>query len=135
MSTDKSKSLGTGSGTAIGYFVEVRCDKVSYSRPIKLDDGIVTTEWRQVGFREGANPAGIPISAYSEISRHGLMELSAATALAWTVIAQNRHAMGLSCRIVAVDLAYSYSLTRKGVVICQAIKSRDVEIPVLEDEA
>lgn len=122
--TEKDPNLcGTGHGTDVGYRVQVRCDKTCHSNPTELADGIVSTEWRDVSFRLGKNPAGIPQSIFDRKCEHGLLTYEGAVALAWTILAQNEH-RDLECRLVAYNLETTFKLTRQGVVEGLEIKSR-----------
>lgn len=128
---EQKKRNPSGSSVEYGYRVEARVRDVLHIRPVALSDGILTTEWREVVFEAGFNPAGIPTESHiRQRSRHELLSHEAAVALAWTIIAQQRH-RDIECRLVQYRLETNYTLERKGVVDGLLIASelfRDVKL-------
>lgn len=105
----------TGTSDETGYKVEARHAWFSCAAPITLDDGLLGPGWRTIHFSKGYNPAGIPEPRFGHKGEHELLTFEAATALAWTIIAQNgRH--GIECRLVQYRLVTSHTLTKQGVV-------------------
>lgn len=113
------KNVANGSSTERGFRVQVRDPHFTHVNPCLLDDGIVGPEWRDVSFRTGANPAGVPVLRRGD--EYGLMSYEGATALAWTLIAQNRFNM-LECRLVAYTLQCSFTLEKDGAIEMHVIK-------------
>lgn len=134
------RSSGRGSGSTVGYKVEARTiDLEGLPEVVRtLADGhtVLCAEWREVEFACGSNPAGVPCeSRLLDGAEHGLLPYESAVALAWTVIAQNRHAT-IECRLVRHRLSYSYSIEREGYVDGVEIKFRwHRDIKVVDDVA
>ena len=101
MNTDNidPKPYSEHSSSTTAFQVEVRCTTVSQHMPVVLQDGLVTESWREVHFSKGMNPCGVPVEDLGRFNT--LMPYESALALAWTIIAQHRHSMGIQCRIVA----------------------------------
>lgn len=113
--SEPMKDESTGSSNEIGYKVEVRHAQFSASSPVILHDGLVGPDWRLAHFQKSNNPAGVPDRPFGLGSLYGLLTFEGATALAWTILAQNeRH--GLECRLVQYRLTTSHSLTREGIL-------------------
>jgi hypothetical protein len=116
MQKTSEKQVGSGSGSEIGYRLEVRDTGFIPSHPEQLSDGVVGPDWREHSPVESMNPAGVPYEhpRISEHYRHSLLGLEAALALAWTIIAQHRNHC-LEVRIICYRAEHQYTLYRCGV--------------------
>lgn len=116
--------MSTGHSTEQGYRVEARHTEFIASNPIKLYDGILTSEWREITFQRGHNPCGIPEDAFSRKGDHDLLSYNAAMALAWTLIAQQKHRM-VECRLVAYKLETTWKCEKVGLVVMEPLNSME----------
>ncbi len=107
----QQKPEATCDSSEVGYRVQTKVDRICLHNPCTLPDGIVTEDWRDVHFPKGQNPAGVPVP-YGFKGYHDLLTYEGATALAWTIIAQNPYKFGLQCRVVPITVETSYKLTR-----------------------
>lgn len=109
----------SGSGGLIGYVVEARVGVVSHEKPVRIQDGILTTEWRPVEFTKDFNPAGVPCHWENDMPGIGIkcdyLPYASAVALAWTLIAQQSY-RGIEVRLAQYSLKYTYETKRDGVV-------------------
>lgn len=121
-----------GESTEKGFKVQVRDPNFSTISPCVIADGIVGPEWRDIYFEKGNNPAGIPIEPFGSKDAHGLLTFQGATALAWTVIAQNR-LNSLECRLVAYELRTTYEIERLGIVDQPIVSPLFREIPMVPE--
>ena len=114
----------SGGGSTNGWKVEARVFRVSpvrpktYLRPIH-GQVLLTTEWQTIEFFEGNNPAGVPAASgigKAHLNEHGIMDRSAAIALAYTFIAQNDESFfpELEVRIVPYSLSYTTKHWKEG---------------------
>lgn len=109
------ESVSRGQSNEIGYRIEARDAMFHASNPIRLWDGILSPEWREICLRREPNPAGIPDEPFGKKHEHGLVTYQAAVALAWTLIAQHR-LRRIECRLVQYKLVTTHELTREGIV-------------------
>ena len=122
--------MSNGQSTEHGYKVEARDANFHCFNPVALSDGILGPDWREVRFDRGHNPAGIPERGFGQKHEHGLLTHEGATALAWTLIAQN-DLQQIECRLVRYKLETTYKCERSGVVDMPVIKNsmfRDVKL-------
>lgn len=105
---------GRGTHNESGYRVEARVRFFNPTRLVQLSDGVLTDSWREVQFERGGNPAGVP-EAWGYRPTHDLLTLEAATALAWTLVAQHPHA-SVEARLVAYRLRVQWEMSREGIV-------------------
>ncbi len=112
---------GSGSGSDVGYKVEVR---TSYCQPKKIGDFTIDNVWREVPICEGATPWGnnVPISLLHGrmLLEYGLLSYAAAEAHRWTLIAtiDASDISGSLCvqtRLVQVEFRYKHETEELGV--------------------
>lgn len=112
MSEETKQPESTGTSTEYGYRVEARNKDFSkLLPPVELSDGFLGSEWRELRFQTGTNPAGIPLWTNQKFL-HDLLPFNAATALAWTVIAQHPFCK-IECRLVKFKLEHTHKLWRE----------------------
>ncbi len=123
---------GNGTNVKRLYRVEARVRNFFPENPVKLCDGILSTEWREVYFNNNPNPAGVPSTPDSDM--FGLLPYESATALAWTIIAQRPYA-SIECRLVQYQLAITHTLNKRGEVdeIIKEVGFRDIKIQEQKD--
>ncbi len=115
-----SRDVGCGSGTVHGYRVEGRTKDLPCmaNAPIKISSGqTLFSEWQEIDFTIG-NPAGVPLvgdSMFPVGQSERLMPYESATALAWTVLAQNPHRV-IEMRIVRYTIKYTKTMQYDGFV-------------------
>lgn len=109
------KTINEGASTSYWYTVEAKVGFMDPVNPIRLTDGILTTQWRELSFPCGVDGAGVP--AYFPPTGLIRMQLpyASAVALAWTVLAQNRYG-GISVRLRKLRQEVSYKTFDCGVV-------------------
>jgi hypothetical protein len=131
----KGQQVSSGQSTEYGYTVEARAVHFFHFKPVVLSDGILSSEWREVVFERGNNPAGVPDHGLGQRSNHGLLGHEGAVALAWTLIAQHGCFGGIECRLVKHKLETTYKRQREGIVDMPPIKSSPAfEVKVVAPE-
>lgn len=112
---------GSGSGTNIGYKLEVR---TSYATPTVIGDKyIIDNVWREFPIVPGAVPFGpnVPTRDWdADMLKHGIVsrtvaEAHAAVLLAFLEATRPAGALCVEVRLVKVEYKWSYSITEKGV--------------------
>ena len=105
-----------GGGTYTYFIVEARVNRMIHSRPVTIQDGVLTEKWREVHFQQSLDPAGVP-GLGSETPVFGLergLPYESAKALAYTLIAQHPFQF-IECRLVAFKIEYEWKRTRLGL--------------------
>jgi hypothetical protein len=126
--------MSKGMSTEIGYRVEARDALFTHLNPAVLSDGVLTSEWREIRFEEGPNPAGIPREPFGRKHDYGLLTYEGATALAWTLIAQNR-LRSIEARLVQYQLETTYEYYRDGLVDMEPLTSAIIRNIKIKPEA
>ncbi len=112
---------GSGSGSDVGYKVEVR---TSYCQPKKIGDFTIDNVWREIPIREGATPWGnnVPVSLLHRrmLLEYGLVSYAAAEAHRWALIAtidasDFSGSLCVQTRLVQVELRYRHETEELGV--------------------
>lgn len=127
-----SRKFPNGESTETGYRVQVRDPHFNLLRPCALQDGLVGPEWRDVSFVRDDNPAGIPIDEFGHKAQHGLLSLAGATALAWTIIAQNS-LYSLECRLTQHELRTTFECEQMGIVEGVITKSYNRDVKLVQE--
>lgn len=140
------KSYGGGSGSLIGYTVEIR---TTASQPeIHANGTVIDREWRRVPYRltkcdredhshfQSGRIGDIPVWNYNhELDNLSLMNFEAAYAIATQTLAQQWNGVCLECRIVGVKVEYSFHAEAESVsnTISLLALKRDTKFTKIED--
>jgi hypothetical protein len=112
---------GSGSGTNVGYKVEVR---TSYCQPKKIGDFTIDNVWREVPIRDGATMWGnnVPVSFLHRrmLLEYNLLSYAAAEAHRWALIAtidasDFSGSLCVQTRLVQVEFRYKHETEELGV--------------------